>query len=274
MKTMKFEIGDIPVSNDEPLFVIGGPCVLESESQALQVGKELKRITEKLDIGYIFKSSFDKANRSSVDSYRGPGLEQGLEILERVRTELEVPVLTDIHTPDQAAPAGEVVDVLQIPAFLSRQTDLIVEAARTGNPLHVKKGQFISPEGMSNVVEKAASAGNEQVMLCERGAMFGYNNLVVDMRNLEVMKSNDQPVVFDCTHSVQRPGARGDSSGGDREFAFPLARAAAAVGVAGLFMEAHPDPPSAKCDAATQLPLEDVEPMLETLVSIDEQIKH
>ncbi|MDS0239879.1 MULTISPECIES: 3-deoxy-8-phosphooctulonate synthase [unclassified Haloferax] len=271
---MKIDIADFTVSNDDPLFLIGGPCALESEEIALKVGRKLKEITDELNIGYVFKSSFDKANRSSVESYRGPGLEKGLEILDNVRSELDVPVLTDIHTPEQAQPVSKVVDVIQIPAFLCRQTDLIVEAARTGVPLNIKKGQFLSAEGMGNVVEKARSKGNEDVMLCERGAMFGYNNLVADMRNLEVMKQTGLPVVFDATHSVQRPGARGDSTGGNREFAFPLARAATAVGVAGLFMEAHPNPESAKSDSATQMPLEEAKKTLRTVKAIDEQIKN
>ncbi len=265
----ELKIDDIPVSNEDTQFLIAGPCVLEGKEHALTIGRELKEICSRHGIEYVFKASFDKANRSSIDSYRGPGLEAGLETLGEIRDTLGVPVLTDFHTPEQADAVAEVVDVLQIPAFLCRQTDLIVAAAKTGLPLHIKKGQFLSAEEMSNVVDKAAAAGNEQVILCERGAQFGYNNLVVDMRNLEIMKELGQPVVFDATHSVQRPGARGESTGGDRRFAYPLARAATAVGVAGLFMEVHDDPPSAKCDSATQLPLDGIEPIIERLVEID-----
>ncbi len=269
----EFTIDGIPVSNEGKQFLIAGPCVLEGKEHALSIGRELKEICSRLGIEYVFKSSFDKANRSSIESYRGPGLEEGLEILGEVRDSLGVPVLTDIHTPEQANTVAEVVDVLQIPAFICRQTDLVVAAAETGLPLHIKKGQFLSPEEMSNVVEKSAAVGNQQVILCERGAQFGYNNLVVDMRNLEIMKELGQPVVFDATHSVQRPGARGNSTGGDRRFAYPLARAATAVGVAGLFMEVHDDPTSAKCDAATQLPLDEIEPIIKQLMEIDRVVK-
>jgi 2-dehydro-3-deoxyphosphooctonate aldolase (KDO 8-P synthase) len=234
----------------------------------------LKKITNRYEVDLIFKSSFDKANRSSIDSYRGPGLERGLQILQNVKDEHSLPVLTDFHTPRQAAQVAKVADVLQIPAFLSRQTDMLTAAGETETPVHVKKGQFLSAEGMSNVVEKIKHAGTERVMLCERGAMFGYNNLVVDMRNLDIMKQLERPVVFDTTHSVQRPGAKGDSTGGDRQFAPTLARSALAAGIAGIFAEVHDDPTNAKCDSATQLPLEEFESHLEQWIEIDAIIKN
>jgi 2-dehydro-3-deoxyphosphooctonate aldolase (KDO 8-P synthase) len=262
------------VSNDDRFCLIAGPCVIESEEQVLKTARELKDITERHDIDLIFKSSFDKANRSSINSYRGPGMSRGLEILQNVKDKYNLPVITDFHVPEQAAPVAEVVDALQIPAFLSRQTNILLAAGKTGLPINVKKGQFLSAEGMDNVINKIESTGNEQIMLCERGAMFGYNNLVVDMRNLDIMKELGKPVVFDTTHSVQRPGAHGDSSGGDRRFAPSLARAAIGVGVAGIFAEVHPDPSSAKCDAATQLPLDEFESHVEQWKAIDETIKH
>ncbi len=262
------------VSNTDSFFLIAGPCVIESEQQVLQTAKELKRITKEHDIQLVFKSSFDKANRSSIDSYRGPGIERGLEILQRVKDEYDLPVITDFHIPNQASRVADVVDVLQIPAFLSRQTDMLTAAGETGLPINIKKGQFLSAEGMENVVDKIQSTGNERIMLCERGAMFGYNNLVVDMRNLDIMKEIGKPVVFDTTHSVQRPGAQGDSSGGDRRFAPTLARAAIGVGIAGIFAEVHPDPQSAKCDSATQIPLSEFEGHLEQWMKIDSATKN
>jgi len=265
---------NISASNEDQFFLIAGPCVIESEEQVLKTAQELKDITDRHGIDLIYKSSFDKANRSSIRSYRGPGMERGLEILQRVKDEYDLPVITDFHVPEQAAPVADVVDVLQVPAFLSRQTDVLTAAGETGLPINVKKGQFLSADGMDNVVNKIESTGNEQVMLCERGAMFGYNNLVVDMRNFDVMKELGKPVVFDTTHSVQRPGAHGDSSGGDRRFVSTLARAALGAGVAGIFAEVHPNPPSAKCDAATQLPLDDFEPLIKQWKAIDETVKH
>jgi 2-dehydro-3-deoxyphosphooctonate aldolase (KDO 8-P synthase) len=260
-------------ANDSRFFLIAGPCVIESEDHTLRMAGALKRIAERNEIDLIFKSSFDKANRSSIDSYRGPGMERGLEILQRVKDEHDLPVLTDFHSPDQAAPVAEVVDVLQVPAFLSRQTDLLTAAGETKLPIHVKKGQFLSADGMGNVVGKIESTGNEQVMLCERGAMFGYNNLVVDMRNLEIMKETGKPVVFDATHSVQRPGSRGGSTGGDRRFAPVLARSALAAGVAGIFAEVHDEPDQALCDSATQLPLDEFESHLEQWIDVDSALK-
>ncbi len=265
---------NISVSNEDQFFLIAGPCVIESEEQVLKTARELKDITDRYDIDLVFKSSFDKANRSSISSYRGPGMERGLEILQRVQDEYDLPVITDFHVPEQAGPVADVVDILQVPAFLSRQTDMLTAAGKTGLPINVKKGQFLSADGMDNIVNKIESTGNERVMLCERGTMFGYNNLVVDMRNLDVMKELGKPVVFDTTHSVQRPGARGDSSGGDRRFAPTLARSALGAGVAGIFAEVHPDPPSAKCDSATQLPLDEFESLVKQWKAIDETVKH
>ena len=265
---------NISASNEGQFFLIAGPCVIESEEQVLRAARELKDITDRHDIDLIFKSSFDKANRSSISSYRGPGMERGLEILQRVKDEYDLPVITDFHVPGQAAPVADVVDVLQVPAFLSRQTDMLTAAGETGLPINVKKGQFLSANGMDNVVNKIESTGNQKVMLCERGSMFGYNNLVVDMRNLDIMKELGKPVVFDTTHSVQRPGAQGDSSGGDRRFAPTLARAALGAGVAGIFAEVHPDPPSAKCDAATQLPLDEFGSLVEQWKAIDKTVKY
>lgn len=261
------------VSNEAPFFLIAGPCVIETEAHVIKMAGSLADIADRHDVDLVFKSSFDKANRSSIDSYRGPGLERGLEILQRVKEEYDLPVLTDFHTPAQAELVADVVDVLQVPAFLSRQTDLLTAAGETGRPIHVKKGQFLSADGMDNVVDKIESTGNDKVMLCERGAMFGYNNLVVDMRNLQIMRDLGSPVVFDTTHSVQRPGARGDSSGGDRRFAPGLARSALASGVAGIFAEVHDDPPAAKCDAATQLPLDEFESHLREWKRIDTALK-
>ncbi|WP_193310620.1 3-deoxy-8-phosphooctulonate synthase [Halorubrum halophilum] len=265
---------NITASNDEKFLLIAGPCVIESKEQVLETAEKLKEITNRHNIHLIFKSSFDKANRSSINSYRGPGLEQGLDMLQRVKDEYDLQVITDFHVPEQAERVAEVVDILQVPAFLSRQTDMLTAAGETGLPIHVKKGQFISAEGMDNVINKIESTGNDRIMLCERGAMFGYNNLVVDMRNLDIMKELNKPVVFDTTHSVQRPGARGESSGGDRRFAPTLARAALGTGVAGIFAEVHPDPPSAKCDSATQLPLDEFESHLKNWKAIDEVVKN
>jgi 2-dehydro-3-deoxyphosphooctonate aldolase (KDO 8-P synthase) len=270
---MTFKISDYTISNDSPFFLIAGPCVIESEDHVLYMAEKLKEITDRKGIDLIFKSSFDKANRSSIKSYRGPGIKKGLDILSRVKEEYNLPIITDFHTPDQAEPVADVVDVLQIPAFLSRQTDMLVAASQTGVPVHVKKGQFLSAEGMNNVVKKIESAGNDKLMICERGAMFGYNNLVVDMRNIKIMKDIGPPVVFDTTHSVQRPGLQGDKSGGDRRFAPSLARAALAVGVAGIFAEVHSNPSSAKCDSSTQLHLNNLESYLERWKQIDSVTK-
>ena len=261
------------VGADRPFFLIAGPCVVESEALVIDVAGRLKEITDRLGIPYVFKASYDKANRSSRTSFRGPGLEQGLKALEKVRGQIRVPVLTDVHEDTPLAEVAAVVDVLQTPAFLCRQTNFIVNAASQGKPVNIKKGQFLSPWEMSNVVDKARSTGNEQIMVCERGFSFGYNNLVTDMRSLSVMRGTGCPVVFDATHSVQLPGGRGDTSGGQREFIPVLARAAVAAGVAGLFMETHPDPARALSDGPNAWPLDRMESMLAVLTAIDEAVK-
>ena len=259
---------------DQPLFLIAGPCVIESEALQLSVAERLKGIADKLGILFIFKSSFDKANRSSGTSFRGPGMDEGLRVLEKVRAEVGVPVLTDVHDIPQIQPVAEVVDVLQTPAFLARQTDFIHAVAASGRPVNIKKAQFMAPADMKNVVDKARAASpNAQIMVCERGASFGYNNLVSDMRSLAIMRETDCPVVFDATHSVQLPGGQGTSSGGQREHVPVLARAAVAAGVSGLFMETHPDPANARSDGPNAWPLDRMEPLLSTLVEIDRTVK-
>jgi 2-dehydro-3-deoxyphosphooctonate aldolase (KDO 8-P synthase) len=268
MRLCGFEVG-----LDRPLFLIAGPCVIESEALAMETAAQLKDITQHLGIGFIYKSSFDKANRSSGDSYRGPGIEQGLRILQRVKDEVGVPVLTDVHEDTPLDEVADVVDVLQTPAFLCRQTNFIVRVAATGKPVNIKKGQFLAPWDMTNVVDKARSTGNRQIMVCERGASFGYNNLVSDMRSLAVMRATGCPVVFDATHSVQLPGGQGTSSGGQREHVPVLARAAVAAGVSGVFMETHPDPANALSDGPNAWPLQRMASLLETLVSIDNVVK-
>ncbi len=267
------------VGLDQPLFLIAGPCVVESEELQLRTAEALKRITDKLGIQFIFKSSFDKANRSSDKSYRGPGIEEGLRILETVREKVGVPVLTDVHDIPQIAPVAEVVDVLQTPAFLARQTDFIHAVAAAGKPVNIKKAQFMAPHDMKNVVDKArgaaqgAGVNEETIMVCERGVSFGYNNLVSDMRSLAIMRETGCPVVFDATHSVQLPGGQGTSSGGQREFVPVLARAAVATGVSGLFMETHPDPANAKSDGPNAWPLDRMESLLTMLVELDALVK-
>ena len=258
---------------DQPLLVIAGPCVIESETLVQEVAGRLREITRRLALPFVFKSSFDKANRSSKKSFRGPGLEQGLKVLEGVRRTFGVPVLTDVHEDTPLAEVAAVVDVLQTPAFLCRQTNFILNVAACGKPVNIKKGQFLSPWEMRNVVEKARSTGNEHIMVCERGFSFGYNNLVADMRSLAVMRECDCPVIFDATHSVQLPGGRGESSGGQREFVPVLARAAVAAGVAGVFMETHPDPARALSDGPNAWPLDRIEPLLETLKALDAAAK-
>lgn len=258
----------IKVDNQSPLFFIAGPCAIESRSHALEVSAALKEIFSAAGIPFIYKSSFDKANRSSGAGFRGVGMKEGLSILAEVRESRSIPVLTDIHTAEQAAPVAEVVDYLQTPAFLCRQTDLILAAAATMKPVNIKKGQFLAPWEMENVVKKARSTGNERISVCERGTSFGYGNLVVDMRGLEIMKKS-APVVFDATHSVQLPGAQGSCSGGQREFVPTLARAATAVGVAGIFMEVHPDPDKAPCDGPNMLALKELPRLLKQLVYFD-----
>ena len=268
MQLCGFEVG-----LDRPLFLIAGPCVIESAQLALDTAGQLQEMTARLGIPFIYKSSFDKANRSSHQSYRGPGLEGGLRILETVKIQIGVPVLTDVHEDTPLAEVAAVVDVLQTPAFLCRQTHFIQNVARQGKPVNIKKGQFLAPWDMGNVVAKARAAGNEQILVCERGASFGYNNLVSDMRALMVMRATGCPVVFDATHSVQLPGGQGTSSGGQREFVPVLARAAVAAGVAGLFMETHPDPDRALSDGPNAWPLDRLEPLLATLKDLDETVK-
>ena len=268
MKLCGFEVG-----LDQPLFLIAGPCVIESEQLQLDVAGQLKEITAALGINFIFKSSFDKANRTSGTSFRGPGMEEGLRVLAEVKRQLGVPVLTDVHEYTPMQEVASVVDVLQTPAFLVRQTDFIRNVCSAGKPVNIKKGQFLSPWDMKPVVEKAKSTGNQQIMVCERGASFGYNNLVSDMRSLAVMRDTGCPVVFDATHSVQLPGGQGSSSGGQREFVPVLARAAVAVGVSGVFMETHPDPSKALSDGPNAWPLGKMEALLETLLALDAATK-
>ncbi|MDR2034610.1 MAG: 3-deoxy-8-phosphooctulonate synthase [Helicobacteraceae bacterium] len=265
--------GEIFFGNDLPLAVIAGPCAIEGMDFSLRCAEKLKAIFEKAKIGFVYKSSFDKANRTSVKGFRGVGIDEGLKILERVRRDIGVAVLTDVHTDAQAPIVAAVVDMLQTPAFLCRQTDFIKAVAKAGKPVNIKKGQFLSPWEMSGVLDKALSTGNDQIALCERGSSFGYNNLIVDMRSLAVMAKSGQPVVFDATHSVQLPGAHGESSGGQREFAPILARAAVAAGVAGVFMEAHPDPDLAPCDGANMIPFSELPAILAKLKQIDLAVK-
>ena len=258
----------IKVGDGHPFLLIAGPCVLESEALAREVAAALKEIAERLSISFVFKSSFDKANRTSLDSFRGPGLEDGLKILADIRQDYQVPVVSDIHESSQVAEASAVLDLLQIPAFLCRQTDLLVAAARSNKAINLKKGQFVSPWDMANAVNKIRASGNKNLMLCERGFALGYNNLVVDMRSLPVMRSLGCPVIFDATHSVQLPGGAGGSSSGQREFIPPLTRAAVAAGIDGMFMEVHPRPEEALCDGANSMPLDRVESLLRTLLKI------
>lgn len=256
------------VGEGQPLLLLAGPCVLESEEIAWKVAGEMQRICSGLGITYVFKASFDKANRTSLDSFRGPGIEKGLRLLNRIRQEIGVPVVSDVHDISQIEAAAAVLDIIQIPAFLCRQTDLLVAAAHTGKVVNIKKGQFVSPWDMKYAVDKVKGAGNSRVLLTERGACFGYNNLVVDMRSFSAMRSLGCPVVFDATHSVQLPGGAGGSSGGQREFIPPLARAAMAAGIDGLFMEVHPDPDRAKCDGPNSWPLDRTEQLLKQLLAV------
>ena len=272
-KVKEVKITDKITVGNGKIFLIAGPCVIESEDLVMEVAKKMKEITDKLGINYIFKASFDKANRSSISSFRGPGIDKGLKILARVKDKYGVALATDIHEPWQCEKAKEVIDLLQIPAFLCRQTDLLVAAAETGKAVNIKKGQFLAPWDMKNVVNKFREVGNENIMLCERGATFGYNNLVVDMRGLLEMRKFGFPVVFDATHSVQIPGGKGDSTGGNREYVYPLARAAVSVGVDGIFAEVHPDPDKGLSDGPNMLKLENVEEILTNLLKYDKLTK-
>ena len=266
-------VGDLTFANNRPFVLVGGMNVLESDNLALQIAETFRKVTDRLGIPYVFKASFDKANRSSMDSFRGPGLEDGLRMLERVKSEFGVPVLTDVHEPQQAAPAAEVADIIQLPAFLSRQTDLVVAMARTKAAINIKKAQFLAPEETGNILRKFESAGNSRLLLCERGTSFGYNNLVVDMLGFPILKGFGYPVLFDVTHALQRPGGHGTAAGGRREQVRELALSGMAQGLAGLFLEAHPHPEAAKCDGPCALPLAQLEPFLRQMQQLDELAK-
>ena len=267
------DIGNIKISNELPLLLIAGPCVIESKTLAEEVAGTLKEITDRLSVPFIYKSSFDKANRTSLKSYRGPGINEGLKILDGVKKNIGVPILTDIHEDSPLEEVASIVDVLQTPAFLCRQTNFILNVVAQNKPVNIKKGQFLSPWEMKNVVDKAKSTGNENILVCERGFSFGYNNLVSDMRSLVVLRETGCPVIFDGTHSLQLPGGKGNSSGGQREFIPPLARAATAVGIGGIFIETHPEPEKALSDGPNSFPLKDIESLLTDLKSIDELVK-
>lgn len=272
MNRRQVSVKDFTIGEGQPLAVMSGPCVIEGEENTLRTAEELKRIFNSRNISFIFKSSYDKANRSSIESYRGPGIEEGLRILEKVKRELNVPVVTDVHSPEQATAAGEVVDVLQIPAFLCRQTDLLVAAGKTGAVVSIKKGQFLAPWDMVHAIEKVRSTGNEKVIAVDRGTTFGYNNLVSDFRAIPIMQDLGVPVCFDATHSVQLPGGLGSKSGGQREFIPVLAKAAVAVGADCLFMEAHPNPKEGKSDAASMIDLKELPRVLDDLLRIYEAV--
>lgn len=271
--TRSIEINGVSIGGGAPPLIIAGPCVIEDEDTTFQTALRLKEICAGAGLSMVFKSSYDKANRTSVSAFRGPGMEQGLRTLADIKSKLGLPVLSDVHSVQEIGPASEVLDVLQIPAFLSRQTDLVLEASRTGKPVNIKKGQFLAPWDVENIIDKARSTGNENIIISERGTSFGYNNLVVDFRGIPIMRSFGCPVVFDVTHSLQLPGGKKSSSGGQREFAAPLMRAAAAVGVDGLFMEVHPDPEKALCDGPNMIPLDQVEALLTTVRKIYELLK-
>jgi 2-dehydro-3-deoxyphosphooctonate aldolase (KDO 8-P synthase) len=262
----------ISFANDQPFVLIGGMNVIEDEERVMEVARRFVEVTGELGIPYVFKASFDKANRSSINSFRGPGLEKGLEVLAAVKERFGVAILTDVHEPHQAAPVAEVADILQLPAFLARQTDLVVALARTGRVINVKKPQFLAPQEMQHIIAKCREAGNDRVILCERGSSFGYNNLVVDMLGMDLMKTM-APVVFDATHALQTPGGRSDSAGGRRQQAAALARSGMALGIAGLFLEAHPDPDKALCDGPSALPLDALRPYLEQVKAVDDLVK-
>ena len=274
MKNIIVKCGNLSISNTNPFTLIAGPCQLENEKHAISVAEKLKEITDKLNIGLIYKTSFDKANRTSIKGKRGAGLENSLPVFDKIRKNLKIPVLTDVHTPEQCKIVSQHVDILQIPAFLCRQTDLLVAAAKTGKIVNVKKGQFLAPWDMVNVTKKIEESGNNNILVTERGASFGYNTLVSDMRSIPIMSKNGYPVVFDATHSVQQPGGMGNKSGGQREFVEYLARAAVAVGVAAVFMETHPDPDNAPSDGPSMLPLSKMTNLLKKLVAIDKLVKN
>ena len=274
MKNKSVKCGKLNLSNSEPFTLIAGPCQLESEKHALEISSKLKKITDELRLGLIYKTSFDKANRTSLNGKRGMGLEKSLPVFDKIRNDLKIPILTDVHSVDQCEIVSNHVDVLQIPAFLCRQTDLLVAAAKTGKVVNVKKGQFLAPWDMINVTKKISDSGNQKILVTERGASFGYNTLVSDMRSLPIMAKNGYPVVFDATHSVQQPGGMGDKSGGQREFVEHLARAAVAVGVAAIFIETHQDPDNAPSDGPNMVPLNEMPNILKKLVEIDNLVKN
>jgi len=274
MTTQKtISVGELKLGNEKPFVLVGGINVIESENMALKVAETFRSITERLGIPYIFKASFDKANRSSIDSFRGPGLEKGLRILEKIKTEFNVPILTDVHESQQAAPAAGVVDILQLPAFLSRQTDLVVSLSKTKAVINIKKAQFLSPQEMGNIIKKCENSGNSQLILCERGTSFGYNNLVVDMLGFSLLKEFAYPVLFDVTHSLQQPGGLGNAAGGRRESVRELALAGLSQKIAGLFLEAHPEPEKALCDGPCALRLNQLEPFLQQMKAMDDLVK-
>ena len=271
--TREVKVETISIGGNHPFVFIGGPCVIEDEALVLSVARAIKEITASLAIPFIFKTSYDKANRSALSSYRGPGLKKGLEIIEKIKGDLHIPVVSDVHRFEEIEPAARVLDMLQVPAFLSRQTDFIIKVAETGKAVNIKKGQFMSPLEVKNLIAKAASTGNHRILVTERGFSFGYNNLVVDMRALPIMRSFGYPVVFDASHSVQLPGGLGTASGGERQFVACLARAAAAAGIDALFMEVHPDPERARCDGPNMLALESLAPLLKQIQSIDALVR-
>ncbi len=272
MKVHEVKIGNVPIGPGQPLVLIAGPCVIESEKSALRHAERLKQLCGKMGVPFIFKSSYDKANRTSLSSFRGPGIKEGLDILKKIKKELKVPVLSDVHNVEEAKAAGDVLDCLQIPAFLCRQTDLLVAAAKTKKAVNVKKGQFLAPWNMSGVINKIEACGNHNILLTERGVSFGYNNLVVDFRGLGLMRGLGYPVIFDATHSVQLPGAKGTSSGGEREFVSGLSRAAVAFGSDGLFLEVHERPDAAPCDGPNMISLEGLRELLKTVLAMDKII--
>ena len=273
MTQKTIRVGNIEIANDKPMVLFGGMNVLESRDLALKICEEYVRVTSKLGIPYVFKASFDKANRSSVTSFRGPGLEEGLKIFEEIKKTFNVPIITDVHEPHQAVPVAEVCDIIQLPAFLSRQTDLVVAMAKTNAVINIKKAQFLAPQEMKHILSKCQEAGNDQLVICERGTSFGYNNLVVDMLGFGIMKSFEYPVMFDVTHALQMPGGRSDSAGGRRAQVTDLAKAGMSQGLAGLFLEAHPDPEHAKCDGPCALRLDKLEPFLSQLKQLDTLVK-
>ncbi|MDC0663889.1 3-deoxy-8-phosphooctulonate synthase [Marinobacter sp. SS21] len=273
MAQKQVSVADIAIANDKPFVLFGGMNVLESRELAFEVAQAYVEVTRKLGIPYVFKASFDKANRSSINSFRGPGLDEGLKILADIKSRFDVPIISDVHEPDQAAPAAEVCDIIQLPAFLSRQTDLVVAMAKTGAVINIKKAQFLAPQEMSHIIRKCEEAGNDRVILCERGTSFGYNNLVVDMLGFGIMKALNVPVFFDVTHALQMPGGRADSAGGRRAQVTDLAKAGISQGLAGLFLEAHPDPDQARCDGPCALRLSQLEPFLTQVKAMDDLVK-